>query len=334
MEIRPYVAALLGSALFAPVIYWNATHNWNSIRHVAYIGGINEKIIINLKLFLEFWGSQAGLLTPLVLILVILAWSRVSPKTDRDKKWIYFYLFMTSFPMIFGFAVLSLHTRVYPNWPGAGYLTASVMAAAFFGQKDRSIFRTQKASIGQKIWPWAVGSSYCITLLVLTQAVFPLLPIPAKVDPLSSEISGWDTLGQKAGAMVKEMRQPEKTFLFGLHYQEASEMAFYAPGNPKTVSINRWARPNVYDYWWEDRDLIGWDGIGVTYDPVSHTNRLNQVFQRVDPPVELKIFSRVENKNGSKSKKPVKIFYIYRGYGFKGGLRWIPEGESDIRVKH
>lgn len=333
MEIRPYVAALLGGLLFAPVIYWNFINNWNSIRHVAYIGGINEKITINLKLFFEFWGSQAGLLTPLVLVLVIWSWFRVFPRTGRNKKWIYFYLFMTSFPMIIGFAVLSLHTRIYPNWPGAGYLTASVLVAAFFGRKDNSGFRTKKTGIGQKIWPWAVGSSYFITLLVLTQAVFPLLPIPAKIDPLSAEISGWDILGQNTGAMMKEMPRPGKTFLFGLHYQEASELAFYTPGNPKTVSINRWGRPNVYDYWWEDRDLIGWDGIGVTYDPVSHTSRLNQVFRRVDPPVELKIFSRAENKNGSQSKTPIKIFYIYRGYGFKGGLKWVPEGKSDIRVK-
>lgn len=333
LEIRPYAAALLGTALFTPVIYWNAVNDWNSVRHVAYIGGINETFTVNLKLFLEFWGSQAGLLTPLVLALVILAWVQAFLKIDRDRKWIYLYLFMTSFPMILGFAVLSLHTRIYPNWPGAGYLTASVMAAALFGQRKKSIFGKQKTGIGQKIWPWAMGSSYFISLLVLTQAVIPFLPIPAKVDRLSAEISGWDTLGRQVGTMITEMPNPERTFLFGLHYQEAGEMAFYTPKNPETVSINRWARPNVYDYWWEDRDLIGLDGIGVTYDPISHINRLNQVFQRVAPPVELKIYTPSAYARGTKSKEPIKTFYIYRGYGFKGGLRWIPEGRDDIRVK-
>lgn len=333
LKIRPYAAALLGIGLFAPVIYWNASNDWNSVRHVAYIGGVNETFTLNLKLFLEFWGSQAGLLTPLVLVLVILAWIQLFMKIDGEKGWIYLYLFMTSFPMIFGFAVLSLHTRIYPNWPGAGYLTASVMAAAFYGQRKKSIFGKQKTGIGQKIWPWALGSSYLISLLVLTQTVLPFLPIPPKIDRISAETSGWDTLGQQIGTMIAEMRNPKQTFLFGLHYQEASEMAFYAPKNPETVSINRWARPNVYDYWWKDRDLIGWDGIGVTYDPVSHKTRLHQVFKRVSPPVELKIFTPPVYTPDTKPKQPVKTFYIYRCYGFRGGLRWLPDRRDDIRVK-
>ena len=58
------------------------------------------------------------------------------------------------------------------------------------------------------------------------------------------------------------MPAPERTFIFGLRYQTASEMAFYTPGKPHTVSINRWKRPNVYDYWWTDADLLGWDAVG------------------------------------------------------------------------
>jgi len=121
------------------------------------------------------------------------------------------------------------------------------------------------------------------------------------------------------------MPEPQQTFIFGLSYQVASELAFYTPGQPRTVSINRWERPNVYDYWWKDEDILGWDGIGVTYDSVS-LSRLSQVFERVDPPEELVVFRKESDT------KPVKVFYLYRCYGFKGGLRWIPEDASDIRV--
>jgi undecaprenyl-diphosphatase len=128
------------------------------------------------------------------------------------------------------------------------------------------------------------------------------------------------------------MPNPEKTFLFGLRYQVASELAFYTPGQPQTVSINKWGRPNVYDYWWKDEDLIGWDAVGVTYDPESHTKRLNQTFDHVDPPIKLKIYrDPVFTKTGS-IRKPVTIFYLYRAYGFKGGLRWVPPVTSDIRA--
>ncbi|HSQ84610.1 MAG TPA: hypothetical protein VLM43_07780, partial [Desulfobacterales bacterium] len=101
---------------------------------------------------------------------------------------------------------------------------------------------------------------------------------------------------------------------------------------PQTVSINKWERPNVYDYWWKDDDLIGWDAVGVTYDPHSRTNRLQKIFDHVDPPVKLKIYRNpVFNKDST--RPPVTVFYLYRAYGFKGGLRWVPTDLSDIRVK-
>ena len=240
--------------------------------------------------------------------------------------------------MVAGFAVLSLHTRVYGNWPGAGFLTASILIAALFAGKTNNILINSSRIInyigrmGRKTWPWAVGTSYLLTLLVLTQAIWPVMPIPTELDRTSTEIQGWKNLGTTAGEMVRHMPNPQETCLFGLRYQTASELAFYAPGKPLTVSINKWNRPNVYDYWWKDDDLIGWDAVGVTYDSQSHRNRLYQVFEHVDPPFELRIYRNSIFKKKEPVEKPVKILYLYRAYGFKGGLRWIPPDRSDIRA--
>lgn len=128
------------------------------------------------------------------------------------------------------------------------------------------------------------------------------------------------------------MPNPEKAFLFGLRYQTASELAFYTPGQPQTVSINRWKRPNVYDYWWQDRDFMGWDAVGASYYPDAHKTMLNQIFERVAPPVPLKIFRKRVFSSDPAEKEYVKTLYIYRAYGFKGGLRWEPPDPSDIRA--
>jgi len=68
--LRPYLGVLAGLALFIPVILWNADNNWNSVRHVAYIGGANEAFALHLRFFGDYLASQAGLLSPLVFILV------------------------------------------------------------------------------------------------------------------------------------------------------------------------------------------------------------------------------------------------------------------------
>jgi undecaprenyl-diphosphatase len=311
------------------VIRWNAQNNWNSIRHVAHIGGADNPLTWNLKFLGEFLATQIGLLTPLVFLIIVMAWYTSFAPPPWGKKWIYRFLFFTSFPMVLGFILLSLHTRIYGNWAGAGYITASVLAASIFGRKIKATFRHKGPNLGQRVWPWSVGSSYLFTALVLLQTVYPVFPIPSKIDRISGEISGWNELGKKAKELLQGMPRSESTFLFAMHYQEASELAFYTPGNPRTVSINRWGRPNVYDYWWTDSDLKGWDGIGVTYDPVSHLNRLNQVFQRVEPPKELSI---AESSPFGTSGRVVKTFYLYRCYGFLGGLRWMPESARDIRA--
>ena len=320
--LKPYVGVLLGCAMFAPVIAWNAQNNWNSVRHVAYIGGANEAFRIHWNFFGDYLGSQAALLTPLVFILCLMAWVAVIRKQKGADTWIARYLFFTSFTMFAGFALLSFHSRVYGNWPMAGYITICVLAAALYGPGRGSASR---------LWPWATGSAYLITAVVLIQVVVPVLPLPPRLDRVSNEMLGWQELGTETREMVSNMPDPANTFIFGLKYQTASELAFYTPGHPRTVSINRWDRPNVYDYWWQDKDLAGKDAVGVTQSS-NDRNRFKNIFERVDPPVPLRIYRKTVTGQTAREKTPFKVWYLYRAYGFKGGLRWIPPSNTDVRA--
>jgi undecaprenyl-diphosphatase len=327
-SIRPYIGLLLGFLMFLPVIYWNAVNGWKSVRHVAHIGGADESFAVNLKYFGDYLGSQAALLSPLVFLLIIFAWINVFRKDGQ--QWIYKYLFWTSFPMITMFAILSLHTRVYGNWPGAGYLTASVLAAAFYARRKSS--KDGKPGIGQRLWPWVNATSYLLTAVLLAHVVWPILPLPKHLDRVASETVGWKHLGTTAGMVMKAMPRQDRTFLFGDSYQLASELAFYTPGQPQTVSINKWRRPNVYDYWREDKDILGWDAVGVTIDSRDHKAKLIEVFERVDDPIKVEAFRDSIFSKAKRSREPANIFYVYRAYGFKGGLRWQPKNKSDIRA--
>ncbi len=332
-RVWPYIGVLGGLLMFWPVVKWNLDNHFNSFRHVAFIGGANDQFALHWNYFAEYLGSQAALLSPLVFLLIVCAWPLAAAQPRSAKRWIYSYLFFTSFPMFLGFAFLSLHTRVYGNWPGAAYLTASILAAAFFGVRSKEIFK--RKGLGRIAWPYALIISFLVSAIVLLQTAAPFLPIPVKLDRTATEITGWPELGRKARQYMDAMPTPQKTFLFGLRYQIASELAFYTPGRPQTVSINRWNRPNVYDYWWEDDDLIGFDAVGVSASAELEP-LLRQVFERVDPPQEMKIHRRYITRNfryfpKDLTETPVKFYYFYRAYGFKGGLRWKPPSEGDIR---
>jgi undecaprenyl-diphosphatase len=329
LAFRPYIGCVAGLAMFIPVILWNAANDWNSVRHVAYLGGANEGLKLNFKFFAEYMGSQVGLLTPLVFAMVCASWGWVIRHWRHEKRWIYDYLFFTSMPMIAGFAFLSLHTRVYGNWPCAGYLTACVLTAALWSHYNDKTETPQRRGT-RRIWRWTVGSSYFLTTIVLVHVVFPILPIPAQMDRTAYEIRGWDDLGEKVAKVQQSMPNPKSTFIFGVRYQLASELAFYVPNNPLTVSINRWRRPNVYDYWWQDEDLLGQDAVGVIRHNDSR-ERLLQVFNHVDPPEPFYVYAHKDSGKSLESMRPIKTLYVYQCYGFKGGLRWKAPHESDIR---
>jgi undecaprenyl-diphosphatase len=232
--------------------------------------------------------------------------------------------------MILGFALLSLHTRVYGNWPCTGYLTACVLAAAVWSypMDEEQALKKEKS---RWLWRFTVISAFFLTAVVLFHILVPILPIPAEKDRTLYEIRGWDDLGLQVLEVQQSMPDPSNTFLFGVRYQIASELAFYVPGQPYTVSINRWNRPNVYDYWWRDEDLTGKDAVGVLRDGDSR-ERLQEVFARVDLPKPFYLYPRKYNKRTDGASEPVKALYIYRCYGFKGGLRWIPPRPDDIRA--
>ena len=329
-RLRPYCGVALGLLMFLPVIIWNAANDWNSVRHVAHIGGVDEQVLIRFRFIGDFLGSQAALLSPVVFVLVVLAWSLTHPLSAGRSRWIDRYLFFTSFPMVAFFGLLSLHSRVYGNWPGAGYLTVAVTVAAWFGCRDIEL-PLKRVRWGRKLWPWAIATAYLMSAAVLLQAVRPFLPIPVRWDRTATEIRGWDRLGREAGRVRESMPDPQAAFLFGLSYQIASELAFYTPGQPQTVSINKWGRPNVYDYWWQEADLLGKNAVGVTYDGTSHLNRLRQVFDRVDPPIAVPIYW--PHEENATDRPPVKTYFIYRCFGFKGGLSWQPPDKNDVRVR-
>jgi 4-amino-4-deoxy-L-arabinose transferase-like glycosyltransferase len=330
ISIKPYAGLAVGLLFFVPVIIWNAANNWNSFRHVAHLGGANESFSLHIDFLAEYIASQAGLLTPMVFVLICGSWWWVMRRRSSEDHWIHLFLFFTSFPIVICFAVLSLHTRVYANWPCAGYITAAVLTTGLWltsssdsrgGRKDRV----------RPLWRWTVASSYVLTAAVLIHTVWPILPIPADIDRSAYEIKGWDKLGQTVADVQRTMPASSDTFIFGLSYQIASQMAFYMPGQPQTVSINRWTRPNVYDYWWQDRDLIGKDAIGILERP-NKQKRLLKAFERVDPPIPSDLYAERGDPQAEGRSSPLKTFYLYRCYGFKGGLRWKPRHAGDIRA--
>jgi len=320
-QAPPWLGLLSGLLVFTPVILWNRNNEWATFRHVLYMGGIDAGGFFTLRYIVDFLVEQTALLSPLVFLVILAAWLSGAGKPYLVSPNISF-LIWTSLPTFLVFLFLSFHSRVYGNWPAAGYLTAVVLITALYNTK-----RLKSKVTSNRIWPISVLTAYLITVPVLLQVVYPVIPLPVKLDRTARETIGWDTLGQTVHETMRTMTDPKNTFIFGIRYQIASELAFYVPGQPRTVAINRWTRPNVYDYWFDDPMLINRDGIGIT-EHAEYIKLLEMVFDRVELDREVPIFRNSPWRGSEK----VTTFYIYRAYGFKGGQRWKPRDNEDIRA--
>lgn len=305
---KPWLGLLAGLSLFIPVIIWNARHNWVTFRHVLFQGGANSGALLTWNYLPEFLGSQAGLLSPVLFCLIAAAWLRGWGKGEKER-----FLLWLSLPGFMIFSLLALHVRIYGNWPAPVYLACLPLAAAIYA--------------GRRWWNFGLSLAAVMSAAVMLQVLYPVLPVPVKWDRTAHETKGWDELARTVARIRSNMRQPGQTFVFGLRYQFASELAFYLPGQPRTVSINRWSRPNVYDFWFEDAQLLGMDAVGV-YEHKGMAVHLRQVFAEVGREEEI-ILHRSSPWFG---KEAVQTLYVVRCHGFKGGLRWLPKDPADIRA--
>ncbi len=317
----PWQALGLGLLIFSPVIAWNAGHDWVTFRHVLYQSGVSEATPFTWKYLFDFLGAQAALVSPLVFLLLLLGavwrgWRGIPPWVEHQR-----YLLWMSLPTLLVFCGLALRSRVYGNWPAPAYLSALVLIAALYGPGPDSRLGARR------LWRWTVLTAWCMTLPVLGQLLYPLLPLPIRYDRTARETRGWDELARTVHERRQAMDRPGETFIFGLRYQFASELAFYVPGRPETVSINRWTRPNVYDFWQHDEALLGKDAVGI-FEGEDMVERVAGVFERAEPAEKIVL----RRRSPWFGQEEYASYYLFRGYGFKGGLHWQPRDTGDIRV--
>jgi 4-amino-4-deoxy-L-arabinose transferase-like glycosyltransferase len=292
---QPWLAALLALLIFAPNLYWNATHHWAAFGHT--VGLMRHDW--NFTTF-EFLAGQAGLLGPvffgLMAAALFAAW-RLARQGDDIPA----YLLWVSMPVLLLFLLISMKTRVQPNWAAPGYIGA-MLAAAY-------AIRVKMAN--GKAWRgWlAAGliSGYLfVALAYLHVPLLKVLDLPADQDP-TNKIYGWPQLGREVARELESWPGETKPFLFGLRYQTASLAAFYTPGQPRVWGLFQpGARLNSFAFWGDPCELKGKDGLGV----VIGRPALQAMFREVE------ILRNIELKGPT--GKVLHRLNLVRGRRFRG----------------
>jgi undecaprenyl-diphosphatase len=294
---EPYIALVLSLLIFSPVIFWNAEHNWVTVRHAAGQAHLSEGIQISFKDFFNFIGSQIGAITPFLFLVVM--YGAVKNYIEHHRSRSTSFLFWFWLPLLVIFLVKSVQAKVQANWAMTAYITVFIAAADFYLSKD---VIKKKAKL---LFGLALVTAVCVT----SAAHYPALAnLPVKKDP-SSRLRGWEALGVKAGEVYKDMTKTgEKVFIFSNKYQVTSELAFYMPGNPRTFDVNLGRRMNQYDIWGGIDGLLGYDALYVRMGDKGFPDMLKNAFDSY----EKETFVVYEKE------RVLRKYSLFRCYGFKG----------------
>lgn len=297
----PYIAFIISLIVFSPVIIWNANHDWITLKHTAGQAHIAEGIRISLKSFFEFLGSQFGVITPLLLVLMAVSVWRLRKK--REGAFLFWFLI----PVIAFFLLKSMQAKVQANWALPGYLSGIVAFSAFYMKRFHSEGK------GIKI---LIAVAVLLSVIITAIAHYPsIINLPVKQDP-TLRLRGWKELGAEVTNIYERKSVDRPVFIFSDRYQVSSELAFYVKGHPVTYCINLGRRMNQYDLWPGFNNLLHYDAIFVTTGDSEIPGKVAAVFNKV----EKRVFKAY-------TKKLIKIrdYSIFLCYDFKGLKEEKPE---------
>lgn len=215
----PWLAALIALLLFAPVLFWNATHGWASFLKQGGRTG-NWHPADAGRYLGELLGGQVGLATPFIAVLFVFGMVRVTRRSMRGSPGEALLAFVTV-PAMLVFVEHALGDRVQANWPGLLYPACAIAAAALE-------------------WRWKAAALFglLLTALVYVQSTLAPVSLPRRFDITLMRLAGWQGLAREVAA--RTAGGAPDSFLMADEYGLAGELALALPDRAVLAAEPRW----------------------------------------------------------------------------------------------
>lgn len=245
LKLRPFMGGIALSLLgLVPSLIWNWKHQWVTFRHVA--GNINAAPTNHTHMlqgnFWAFLGEQAALLSPLLFILLVVAFIYLVCKS-KEIPWSVYFCGMMSFIIILINCLNAIFKKMQGNWCDFAYPSAIVFLCWY---------AFEKVSWGK---PWIKGGVILSVILCFFALSLPYVQshvslsaftIPYKINLFRHNV-GWVKLGEDLKIAGYD---PKKHFLFSDKYQMSSILSFYGEDQKRAYFLNlHHIRKNQFSFW-------------------------------------------------------------------------------------
>ncbi len=188
-HLRPLLAATaIAGLIYLPNLWWNWSHGFVSYLHVRDNAALSARLL-HPTAFLEFLGSQFGVIGPLFFAALILIVARPRALSEPRAR----LLAAFALPTLLLMLVISLLSRAEPNWAAPAYVSAIALVVAW------AIARGWRRWVAVSV---AINLAAAVALFGTADALAAIgVAVPAKYDPLH-RLRGWRELGQSVGNLL------------------------------------------------------------------------------------------------------------------------------------
>jgi 4-amino-4-deoxy-L-arabinose transferase-like glycosyltransferase len=323
----PWLGGAVALAVAAPVLYWNAAHDWISFAKQG--GRLDEwRVGRTAQYLLELIAGQVGLATPLVFVLCVGGIVAAGRRTWRARDPAATLLTAMTVPPVLIFLEHTLGERVQGNWPAiiypAGVLAAagllrfrrrgeqrtlslggaradgpricsSTVRGAADGQPLRAATAAEPPMQERRVYTAAILLGLVMTGLVYLHATVGLFPIAIRYDPVALQLAGWPDLVRQ----IETVREKTSAaFVAADQYGIASQIAYWRPAHVRAIALGqRWRLFNL-----PPARIAGTTGLLI------RSTRRGEISQPL-PWARLKLISVAQRaRNGV----PVETYLIYQ----------------------
>jgi dolichol-phosphate mannosyltransferase len=288
---EPYAAVLIAAVVFAPVILWNAQHDW-----VSFVFQTSRRLAERPRFSLhKLIGGAMVLITPTGVIAVGVAFARGLPErfavTGEDvlrRRWL--FLKVCLIVPLAVFLLFSLRHEVKLDWTGAPWVAALPLLALGISESfERG--GPPGAQWLRVAWP----PTLLVMLSVYAFGLYYLvLGVPGVGYSKHTELVpvAWRDFGRQIEDLADELRRETgaDVLIVGMdRYAIASEAAFYASDRARAVATTSSGHlfgdvGLMYERWFPIASQAGRTLLLVAWDEQTLTDpRLARQVDRLDP---------------------------------------------------
>ena len=238
-EPGPYLACLVATLVFLPVLQWNAAHDWTSFRFQFQhgLGPASRGSFLTREANLVL--GQLALASPILFALVAAAVWRTLRGPSSEVRFALATIATASWAF---FVYSALRKSVEANWPAPSYVPAIALLAALDASGARERWLRRGVVLGATL--------SVLLLLGVSYAVFsPALPASlARIMARSArEVAQWDTVNARIAQT--SVAGAGRTWLAADRYQDVSKLAYTLPAQPTVFCLCLGGRQNQYEIW-------------------------------------------------------------------------------------